>query len=128
MKVRITKELFFDYAHKLRNYTGKCSHLHGHRGKIQVTLEGNEDDMSNGMLCDFSDLKIAMNETIVDGWDHVYLNETFVFSDINPTAENMAIYAFKRLSERLSNYEGIYRVLKVRIYETPNSYAEVSDE
>lgn len=38
--MKVTKEITFDSAHMLSNYEGKCSNLHGHTYKLQVTLKG----------------------------------------------------------------------------------------
>src|SRR5210317_1043455 len=36
----ISKTFKFDAAHKIPNYNGKCSQLHGHTWKLVITLEG----------------------------------------------------------------------------------------
>jgi len=77
-----------------------------------------ESDTLNpeGMIVDFSAVKKLVNE-----WDHTSLNDHVDFSDINPTAENMATI----LAIKLKNLRyGIYKV-KVRIYETERNWAEV---
>ena len=38
--MKVTKEVTFDSAHMLSNYSGKCQNLHGHTYKLQVTVEG----------------------------------------------------------------------------------------
>ena len=35
---RVSREINFCYGHRLLNYPGKCCHLHGHNGKLTITL------------------------------------------------------------------------------------------
>ena len=36
---RVTREIDFCYGHRLLNYDGKCSYLHGHNGRAIITIE-----------------------------------------------------------------------------------------
>jgi len=86
----------FAAAHRLREYEGACENLHGHNYKIDVVLRGERlNDI--GMLIDFKDVKAALAE-IVGRLDHVFLNETKPFDEVNPTAENVA----KHISEQVA--------------------------
>lgn len=112
----VTKSFEFDYAHKLPNYKGKCENLHGHRGKLSITLNGCPNKKKkDGMVIDFSDVK-SIVQPLIDKLDHAYLND---FID-NPTAENM----IKFVLDELQKTELAYHIVKIRIYETPDSYAE----
>ncbi len=100
---RITKQIEFCYGHRLLNYAGKCRHLHGHNGRVEVVLEGVELD-DRGMLVDFSDVKRNLARWIDDQLDHRMilhrddpavtllrdLGEPLYLIDENPTAENIA--------------------------------------
>lgn len=105
---------------------------------------------SASMVVDFKDLKGLLEEVIVRPFDHafVYNAEADVnhpmyeaelgFIDVarayelktvafpgRPTAENMARYFGEELFRRLKDYvETDLRILTVRVYETPTSYAE----
>ena len=61
MKI-LWKTFYFDAAHSLPNYKGKCSCLHGHRWKVKVGIEGNiqSADSDTGMIVDFSKLKRSL--------------------------------------------------------------------
>jgi len=115
----VTKKFDFAYAHKLLGYDGKCKNLHGHTGHLEVELISTETTEKlcnyNGMIIDFGDLKRLVNETVIDKLDHHYLND---FIEI-PTAENMVEWVVAELH----NVFG-YSLQRVRIYETPTSYAE----
>ncbi|RKX65192.1 MAG: 6-carboxytetrahydropterin synthase QueD [Tenericutes bacterium] len=117
--IRICKTFVFDAAHKLPEHKGKCKNLHGHRYKLEIEVR-NEVNPNTGMVMDFGDLKQIINDTFIKNWDHSYLNESFE----NPTAEIMVEHMINWL-KNIFNKEGVYAELtKVRLYETPNSYAE----
>jgi len=123
MKQMITKEIEFDAAHSLGNgYIGKCANLHGHRYKLQITIGLNEGQNLDefGFVMDFGELKKIWQEEFDELYDHKFLNESL---GIQTTAENMSLKLFNDLSKRINNDR--IRVVKIRLYETPSSYAEV---
>lgn len=65
---QVTKELRTETGHRLTNYDGRCSHLHGHSYLWQVTARAHKLDDKN-MVIDFKDLKKAMN-AVLDPLDH----------------------------------------------------------
>ena len=85
-EVSVTQE--FAAAHKLLNYEGQCSNMHGHTWKVKVWV-GSQDLNETGMVIDFKDLKAALL-SILDRYDHGCINEIPPFDKINPTAENLA--------------------------------------
>lgn len=90
----------FAAAHHLRNYEGSCNRLHGHNWKVEVEVEARElNDI--GMGLDFREIRRITRE-VTDGLDHRYLNEIEPFTEINPTAENIAAYCFRELGGRLN--------------------------
>ena len=114
----VTKEMTFAAAHSLPYYDGPCFNLHGHEWKVQVTI-GGVIDSKTGMILDFVDLKKAMVEHIHDKYDHKHINNLFY----NPTAENMVM----KIRDDLWPIFGL-ALFKIRLYETPTSYAEWSNE
>lgn len=119
----VTKIFEFDAAHYLPNYIGKCSKTHGHRWKLEVEVEGGVTDYGPnvGMIIDFSDLKKIVGENIIDLYDHSLLNNHF----LNPTAEIMTTVIMGRLLMLLPKD---VRLRRVRLWETPTSYAEWTNE
>ena len=113
----VTKVFTFDYAHKLPGYQGKCANLHGHGSRLEVEVIETEAIKSTyeGMVMDFSDLKEIVEGKVLRYLDHQYIN---VFMLI-PTAENMVEWIVKELEEELGT-----SLQRVRLYETPDSYAE----
>ena len=83
-------------SHILKGYPGKCSQLHGHTWKVEVTLMGNELD-AVGLLVDFRKVKKDL-ETFLDTLDHKHLNDLPTFANMNPSTENLARYIFEEFS------------------------------
>jgi 6-pyruvoyltetrahydropterin/6-carboxytetrahydropterin synthase len=138
-KIRITKEFSFEMAHALRNYDGPCRNIHGHSYKLFVTIIGepihDDQNVKNGMLMDFGQLKRLVNSKIVDVYDHavvVYENderlaemkdlfENIIATPYQPTCENMVGDFAAIINQELPN--GL-KVFSIRLYETATSYAE----
>lgn len=90
----------FAAAHHLRGYEGSCNRLHGHNWKVEVEVEARElDDV--GMGLDFREIR-RLTQEVTAGLDHRYLNEIEPFTEINPTAENIAAHIYRELGERLN--------------------------
>lgn len=143
--ISVTRRLEFDAGHRIPDHRSQCRNMHGHRYVLEVTLEGDVVNApgasDNGMLMDFSEIKSIAREHVVDRWDHAFLvyaedravrgfldslpgHKTVVLDRI-PTVENLARIAFDTL---LPHYHGHYgsdlRLTKVRLYETPNCWAD----
>ncbi len=118
---RISIRYHFDAAHFLRSYPGKCSQLHGHRWVAEVVVKGEVlDDL--GMLVDFSLIKTQLKQALAEV-DHRLINEHAYFQTVNPTAENLARFVFGQLRELPAGV----RVERVRVYETPDAWAEFGE-
>jgi 6-pyruvoyltetrahydropterin/6-carboxytetrahydropterin synthase len=143
--MQITTRLEFDAGHRIPSHKSQCKNLHGHRYTIEITLSGDiitlENASENGMVMDFSDVKAIAKSAVIDVWDHAFLvyqhdkeilnflnslpnHKTVVFPTV-PTAENMAAEAFKILkSQYQDTYGNHLKLEKVRLYETPNNWAD----
>ena len=141
----ITRRLEFDAGHRIPNHKSQCKHLHGHRYAIEITLYGDviteEGRPELGMVMDFSDVKDIAMARLVDAWDHAFLvyrgdrpvceflatlpNHKTVILEVVPTAENLAQVAFDILDPAYQDIYGNHlRLERVRIYETPNNWAD----
>ena len=108
----------FDSAHFLKGYQGKCSNIHGHRWKVEVTVaaeEVEETGQIRGMVVDFRTLKDGLKEKTKEA----LLEEEFRIVELpfRPTAENLAEYFYDELEQMQ------YQVVLVKVYETPNNCA-----
>lgn len=143
--MQITRRLEFDAGHRIPSHTSQCRHLHGHRYAIEITLSGEiitTDGLSEqGMVMDYTEVKRIAKEQLVDAWDHAFLvyrcdtavlnflnslpNHKTVVLEVPPTAENLAMLAFKLLDGAYRHsYGNNLQLERVRIYETPNNWAD----
>ncbi len=114
----------YDSAHFLRNYKGKCEKLHGHRYVVEAGLAFADEAVGEGgMAYDFTDAKRHLR-AIADHLDHENINELEPFTEIEPSAENQARWIFGELRGRLGEQGD--NLAYVRVWETPNQYAQYS--
>jgi 6-pyruvoyltetrahydropterin/6-carboxytetrahydropterin synthase len=97
-EMRIGCEFYFDSSHYLPDYKGKCERLHGHTYKLEVVIE--DAVREDGMVMDFNLLKKTVKEEVIEGLDHMKLNDVLD----NPTAENIVEWIIGRLRGRLPLY------------------------
>jgi 6-pyruvoyltetrahydropterin/6-carboxytetrahydropterin synthase len=118
----VTVEDTFAAGHFLRNYKGKCENPHGHNYKVLVTLQGRELDRA-GLLLDFKDLKHAI-KGVIERLDHQMINEVEPFTELNPSAENLAKYFYEQTNVRLKDVTaGRVWVKTVTMFETDTTNA-----
>ena len=108
---------------------GRCANRngHGHNYTLEVTVAG-EPDPVTGFVVDLKWLKHAIEREVLTAYDHRHLNlEVPEFAQATPTTENIAIAAWKRL-EPAVNAAGGARLNRIRVYETPEIFAEYRGE
>ena len=93
--MRLCREFYFDAAHYIPHYKGKCEKLHGHTYKLEVVIEN--DVKKDGMVVDFAKIKEIVETTILEKLDHQALNELFE----NPTAEHILEWISTQLKGKL---------------------------
>ena len=106
----------FDAAHCLRGYSGNCERLHGHTYRVQILLRTDKLD-SIGLALDFRGVRSELR-AVLNYLDHNYMNELPEFSQINPSAENLARYIYGKLAEKYSEL-----LHKVTVWETEGAAA-----
>ncbi|HVW65760.1 MAG TPA: 6-carboxytetrahydropterin synthase QueD [Nitrosospira sp.] len=145
----ITRRLEFDAGHRIPSHNSKCRHLHGHRYAIEITLSGDiiteTGTPEQGMVMDYSEVKRIANAELVEKWDHAFLvysgdlrllqflesleKHKTVVLDVPPTAENLALIAFRVLDAAYRDTYGNHlRLEQVRLFETPNCWADATRE
>ena len=102
----------FDAAHRIEGYPGKCARLHGHTWSIEVFVVGEILD-ELGMVIDFKTVRNSLRE-VLDEFDHQCLNDLPMFREKNPTAENIAMEIFDRMSQKIP-------IDRVSVWESPKS-------
>ena len=126
MASRYTLKTVTDFAaaHALRNYVGECSRLHGHNWKVEVEVTTSTLDKA-GMGIDFKEIKNAAM-ALVNELDHHNLNELEPFDKVNPTAENIAAYFFRGLSNTLNNDR--VTISAITIWETERACVRYTED
>ena len=74
---QLTTHASFDSAHFLSGYEGKCSNIHGHRWKLEVTVQNEtleQTGQMRGMIVDFGQLKDDIKK-LADEFDHSLIIE-----------------------------------------------------
>ena len=138
---QLKTEAFFDSAHFLADYFGKCENLHGHRWRLEATIGTSELQTAGSekdMVCDFGEFKRKVR-TLADEFDHSFLIEEGTMKPatiealesegfelkilpFRTTAENFAKHFYDRLeAEELP-------VISVEVDETPNNRAVYTGE
>jgi 6-pyruvoyltetrahydropterin/6-carboxytetrahydropterin synthase len=112
----VNVEQTFAAAHALRNYHGQTEPVHGHNFRVRVTIAGEKLDAA-GLLYDFVALERALRGVIA-GLDHRFLNELAPFTELNPSAENMAVYFHQELARQLPPAENSAGITAVTVWET----------
>jgi 6-pyruvoyltetrahydropterin/6-carboxytetrahydropterin synthase len=116
-------------AEKNAKVFGRCANRngHGHNYTLEVTVAGDPDPVT-GFVVDLKWLKDVMEREVLAAYDHRHLNlEVPEFKTAIPTTENIAIAAWKRLEPALAKLKG-GKLRKVRVYETPEIFAEYRGE
>ena len=114
---KISVEKQFSAAHRLVGYQGVCNKTHGHNWKVRVVVTTEMlDDI--GISVDFKILDDLLDQ-VIGRLDHQFLNEIEPFEVQNPTAENLAVYIFDSIKDKLP--EGV-QVAAVEVTES-NGYA-----
>jgi 6-pyruvoyltetrahydropterin/6-carboxytetrahydropterin synthase len=135
MEAYLTISTHFSAAHRLALPTlsyednveiyGKCArpHGHGHNYHLEVTVKGDIDPRT-GMLADLEDLQRAIDEHVVEPFDHTFLNKDIpYFAEVVPTAENIAVHIRDLLRDPIRATGASLH--KVKLIESPNNSAEV---
>ena len=136
MEANLTVKTHFSAAHRLalpslsyeenQEIYGKCARPngHGHNYHLEVSVAG-EIDARTGMLVDLGALQEAIDEYVVEPFDHTFLNKDIAyFAEVVPTAENIAV----RIAELLrSPIEKLGVELdKIKLIESPNNSCEIN--
>ena len=136
MKVTVSRRAHFNAAHRLyrpdwsneKNETvfGKCNNpnYHGHNYEMIVSVTG-KINPETGYVIDVKVLKDLIKSEVEENLDHKNLNlEVTEFKDLNPTAENIAVWIYDKLRVVINDD----LELKVTLYETPRNFVSYSGE
>lgn len=139
----LTGEIKFDAAHRLSNYVGKCSRVHGHTYRVVVTVQSDGLNAWGGVM-DFGDLKKILKTNIDEKYDHKTIlqvgdPENQVLGRVlgqkgvcwmpnNPTAENMARSMYKDIKASLWRISQEVKLTSVTVFETATNAATYAEK
>lgn len=128
--VTVYRKAHFNAAHRLfvpewddaknQKVFGKCNNpnYHGHNYELEVGVTG-PVNAKTGFVISITELKEYIKSEIEDAFDHKNLNvEVPEFSELNPTAENIAIVIWNKLRLKINPELS----LSVTLYETPRNF------
>lgn len=131
-KVAVYRKESFNAAHRLFNPAwdeetnnrvfGKCAlpNYHGHNYDLVVKVVG-EPDPETGYVMGMKLLSELIQAEVVERFDHRNLNlDTAEFSNLNPTAENIAVVVYNILRPHIP--AGLE--MQVRLYETARNFVD----
>jgi 6-pyruvoyltetrahydropterin/6-carboxytetrahydropterin synthase len=135
MEAYLTISTHFSAAHRLAHpdlsfeenceIYGKCARPngHGHNYHLEVTVKG-EIDPRTGMIVDLEGLQKAIDDYVVEPFDHTFLNKDIPhFAKVVPTAENIAVHIRDLLQNPIQELGA--QLHKVKLIESPNNSCEV---
>jgi 6-pyruvoyltetrahydropterin/6-carboxytetrahydropterin synthase len=136
MQATLTVKTHFSAAHRLaipslsfeenQEIYGKCARPngHGHNYHLEVTVAG-EIDARTGMLVDLGALQNAIDEYVVEPFDHTFLNKDIAyFAEVVPTAENIAVRIADLLRSPIKEIGA--ELDKIKLIESPNNSCEIN--
>lgn len=134
MRVTVSRKAHFNAAHRLHvedwsedknnEVFGKCCNpnYHGHNYELIVDVTG-DVDQTTGIVIDLKVLKDIIRDEIEEVLDHKNLNlDIPYFKKVIPTAENICIFIWDIIREKISNDKDI----SVTLYETPRNFVKYS--
>ncbi|MEN6605868.1 MAG: 6-carboxytetrahydropterin synthase [Bryobacteraceae bacterium] len=127
----VTVRVEWEMGHRLPNHNGRCYNLHGHHYIADVTVEGPIKTVpgqpDEGIVVDFSEIKALLRGQVA------LLDHKFLLSALDPLLPQLMILPGVVAVPYIPTAENIAltllwvtpQVKRVRLYETPTSYAEV---
>jgi 6-pyruvoyltetrahydropterin/6-carboxytetrahydropterin synthase len=110
-------EARFEAAHYLREYRGISEPLHGHSYKVEADLEGRGGGVDDDAIAvDFVSAKRKL-EALAKTLDYGCINEIAPFTEINPSAENIAEWFARELQAVIADEDAV--VVAMTIWEGP---------
>jgi len=99
--------------------------VHGHNYGVTIALIG-PIDRDTGFITDLDQINRIMKHSIINQLDHSNIQEDIDwFKDRQPSSENLAVYIYKVLKEKIKLPTKLY---SVKIEETPTISSEYFGE
>jgi 6-pyruvoyltetrahydropterin/6-carboxytetrahydropterin synthase len=116
-KFTVRVEARFEAAHYLREYRGISEPLHGHSYKVEADLGARGGGLdTDAIAVDFVSAKRKL-ETLAKKLDYGCINDVAPFTDVNPSAENIAEWFARELQAVVDDENAV--VTAVTVWEGP---------
>lgn len=116
-KYTVRVEARFEAAHYLREYRGISEPLHGHSYKVEADLAGRGGGLdADAIAVDFVSAKRKL-ETLAKKLDYGCINDVPPFTEVNPSAENIAEWFARELQAAVEDESAV--VVAVTVWEGP---------
>lgn len=110
-------EARFESAHYLREYRGISEPLHGHSYKVEADLAARGGGVDRDAIAvDFVSAKRKL-EQLAKRLDYACINDIPPFTEVNPSAENIAEWFARELGAAVADEEAV--IVAVTIWEGP---------
>jgi 6-pyruvoyltetrahydropterin/6-carboxytetrahydropterin synthase len=110
-------EARFESAHYLREYRGISEPLHGHSYKVEADLAARGGGVDQDAIAvDFVSAKRKL-EQLAKKLDYACINDIPPFTEVNPSAENIAEWFARELGAAVSDEDAV--VVAVTVWEGP---------
>ena len=137
--MKIVKEFRWEMGHRLPHHRGLCKNVHGHSYRMILEIDGEVG--TDGMVIDFFNLDKIV-KPVINKYDHAFLcsendsmmarflqkeNMKKVKVNYQSTVENICSDLLDQIHKKLkkANIDNIEH-LSIKLYETPNAFAEKS--
>ncbi len=108
-------------------YGDEGPHGYGHNFRLEVSVEG-PVDAETAMVVNLTDLDRILGEEVDAPLDHRNLNaDVPAFANVPPTAENLAVWIWKRVADRIAREGWPCRLASLRLQVTPDFAVEMVD-
>ena len=144
MKIKITRKIEFDAAHRVIGHENKCKYLHGHRYVLEISFIASQESQDQlddlGRVIDFGIVKSIAQKWVDDNLDHTailsikdkklgdflenYTGQKIYYLNNNPTAENIAIHLLQDILPEIFK-EWSIKIHGVKLFETPHCSTKV---
>jgi 6-pyruvoyltetrahydropterin/6-carboxytetrahydropterin synthase len=136
--IRLSRSIHFNAGRSLwrpqwseeRNravYGEEGPHGYGHNYDLELEVAG-ETDPATGMVINLTDLDRILKEEVDGPLDHRNLNRDVAdFAQTPPTAENVALWIWRRVASRIEREGWPCRVARLRLALAPDFAVELEE-
>lgn len=111
---RVKQDSWISSSHQVARVDGSPEPIHGHNWRVRVSVDADDLD-ERGLVTDLDEVRRHLEE-VLDGLDHVHLNDVPAFARASVSAEHLARHVLEQMASRVDDDR--CRVTKVRVWMT----------